>query len=396
MKLASNIEPGYGFLGGVIMGIASSMMMYFHGKISGMSGIVSSAAIFRPEDDKRWVWGFVGGAIVGGIIFINAHPSFFASETELSTGAAVVAGLLTGFGTRLGSGCTTGHGICGLPRQSPRSLAAVGTFMFVAVVSAILTRETGLKQPVERSETSNSELSDPAALVLPSLLAVLLLMALFSYNRWLESLVGARKPDGNCECSDAVHPTPSTYVLTLVCGLLFGVGLSVSGMCDPARVIGFLDFIGADGWDPTLMFVMAGGVLVNALTFYWMSSREHPPLLHPEGSAKLNAVIKFQLHPDNLKIDKKLLIGSAMFGAGWGLGGICPGPAVVGLGAYRRDSAIFVPAMLCGFALHEVFYGTSVVSVSYWMNEKKATQVAPPAEISGDVALTAPAVVDSA
>ena len=128
-------------------------------------------------------------------------------------------------------------------------------------------------------------------------------------------------------------------VLFLAAGGLFGTGLAVSGMTDPARVIGFLDVFGA--WDPALLFVMAGAVGVYGLGMVIL--RRFDGLKLPSAGSS--------------PIDYRLVIGSAIFGAGWGLGGFCPGPALANLGALRIEALLFVPAMATGMLLAQRFFG---------------------------------------
>jgi uncharacterized protein len=121
-------------------------------------------------------------------------------------------------------------------------------------------------------------------------------------------------------------------------GLLFGVGLAVSGMTRPAKIIGFLDFFGR--WDPTLLFVMAGAVGAYAAGLR-LARRRAAPYLGTSFEA-----------PSAGRVDARLLGGSALFGAGWGLSGFCPGPAVVAVGALAREAFVFLPAMLAGMWLY--------------------------------------------
>ena len=120
-------------------------------------------------------------------------------------------------------------------------------------------------------------------------------------------------------------------------GALFSLGLAMSGMTDPAKVLGFLDVTGA--WDPTLLFVMAGGVMVFAGAWQ-VSRRLRAPLLAPS----------FPELPD--RIDRRLVAGALLFGAGWGLAGSCPAPALASAGAGVEGSVIFVAAMAAGMYLH--------------------------------------------
>lgn len=129
-------------------------------------------------------------------------------------------------------------------------------------------------------------------------------------------------------------------VTEFLVGLLFGVGLIVAGMTDPSKVLGFLDLAGT--WDPSLAFVMGGGILVGLGAF---------------ATAKKRTTTFFggAMHlPTSTVFDKRLIGGGLLFGAGWGLAGFCPGPAIVSLGAGQPKAAVFVAAMLAGMAVFEM------------------------------------------
>lgn len=126
----------------------------------------------------------------------------------------------------------------------------------------------------------------------------------------------------------------------LLSGALFGAGLTVGGMVDPQRVRGFLDIFGA--WDPTLAFVMGGAVIVMAVAWRLQRGMAHPVFAE-----------KWSL-PDRTDLDAKLIIGAAIFGIGWGIAGICPGPAVASLALVPAKVLPFVAAMVAGMALHRV------------------------------------------
>lgn len=127
----------------------------------------------------------------------------------------------------------------------------------------------------------------------------------------------------------------------LIVGLLFGAGLVVSDMVNPARVLAFLDVFGA--WDPTLAYVM-GAALVPSALGYLASRRMGRPIFHTA----------FHI-PDNKVIDRRLVVGEALFGTGWGLVGYCPGPALAGLAFGTWETIVFVGAMVAGMWLHGVF-----------------------------------------
>ena len=126
-------------------------------------------------------------------------------------------------------------------------------------------------------------------------------------------------------------------VIGLISGVVFGFGLALSGMMNPARVRGFLDIFG--DWDPTLAFVMGGAMLIMALT--WAFQRR---------TIKPAYADDYHL-PDTKRVDARLLIGAGLFGAGWGLGGLCPGPAIASLGTQFLPAAVFCASMLAGMLL---------------------------------------------
>lgn len=126
----------------------------------------------------------------------------------------------------------------------------------------------------------------------------------------------------------------------LASGALFGAGLTISGMTDPARVLGFLDVFGR--WDPTLVFVMGGAVIVMAIAWR-IQARMKTPIFGE----------KFSL-PDRRDFDGRLVGGSALFGVGWGIAGLCPGPAVASLALSPLSVLPFLVAMLAGMAAHNI------------------------------------------
>ena len=129
----------------------------------------------------------------------------------------------------------------------------------------------------------------------------------------------------------------------LLAGTIFGAGLMLGGMTDPARVRGFLDLFGA--WDPTLAFVMGGAVLVMALAWLLQKRMQRPVF-----------ATSFAL-PDRSDITAKLVGGSALFGIGWGIAGLCPGPGFAALAIEPLSAAIFVAAMLAGVMLVRLVEG---------------------------------------
>jgi uncharacterized membrane protein YedE/YeeE len=135
-------------------------------------------------------------------------------------------------------------------------------------------------------------------------------------------------------------------LLALITGLIFGVGLVLSGMTEPTKVIGFLNIFG--DWDPSLAFVMMGAIGVHFTAYQW--------LIKPRRFPWLDAQFHLQ---EERKPDAKLLLGAAIFGAGWGLAGYCPGPGIVAVGAGSLGAVVFVGGMVGGVLLFRATTGTT-------------------------------------
>lgn len=141
-------------------------------------------------------------------------------------------------------------------------------------------------------------------------------------------------------------------VASLLCGFIFGCGLTVSGMIQPAKVLGFLDIFGipSGSWDPSLAVVMAAGLAVSAIGYAALGTRS--PLFE-----------KNSLWPTKRDIDRPLLAGAVLFGLGWGLVGLCPGPAVANLATLSLPVIVFVAAMAIGMLVHDLWTTRGVAVV---------------------------------
>ena len=128
-----------------------------------------------------------------------------------------------------------------------------------------------------------------------------------------------------------------SFLINLVIGLIFGLGLVISGLANPEKVLNFLDITG--NWDPSLALVMGAAVVTAFIGFRMVFARKKPL-----------CAVDFDV-PANRKADKSLITGSILFGIGWGLGGICPGPAITTVGLAATGTLIFVPAMIAGMLI---------------------------------------------
>jgi len=135
-----NFTPIASTVGGLLIGLAASLMLLLHGRIAGISGIVGG--LLKPRaGDMSWRLLFVSGLIAGGLAFAFNRPEVVADDLDRSLVAIAAAGLLVGVGTRMGSGCTSGHGVCGLSRFSVRSAVAVATFMTTGIITVWFSQQ---------------------------------------------------------------------------------------------------------------------------------------------------------------------------------------------------------------------------------------------------------------
>lgn len=135
----SEFTPASSLIGGILIGTSASLLILLNGKIAGISGIVSS--LLHPQNnDNSWRWAFLFGLVIAPVIYRAIHT---LPSVTVNAGSAtlIIAGLLVGLGTRYGSGCTSGHGICGISRLSPRSIAATIAFMSAGAFSVFLFRQ---------------------------------------------------------------------------------------------------------------------------------------------------------------------------------------------------------------------------------------------------------------
>jgi len=309
-------------LGGVLVGGAAFLMLHLNGSIMGVSGMFKGS--FKGLVDRKPVadWSqkplFVAGLLLGGLFASYLFPqSMRIWPQTYPLWRIVVGGLLVGSGTALSNGCTSGHGICGLARLSKRSLAAVATFMATGAVIATAASSASAASGSVTGYRSGNGVGWVASLAVG---ASLLLLA--SLTPRLDGVVS----------KDARE-----YAVVLLSGSAFSIGLAVAAMTDPVVVGSFLD-LHPDTWNPTLAFVMIGGLAVNFPLYQW--------IIRPKVTCGKIDV------PSSTIIDVRLIVGASMFGSGWGLAGVCPGPAIVLLPAFDPAEAhllwVWVALFLCG------------------------------------------------
>eukprot|EP01050_Picozoa_sp_SAG11_P018025 SAG11_NODE_2667_length_3114_cov_3.233167_4_plen_402_part_00 len=332
--------------GGAVLGVATMVKLGINGNILGISGIVNgiSVVVAKPGPAEPYFWRFsflVGFLIAGGVLRATAPEALQPFPASMSLIYTAGGGVLVGFGTSVGCGCTSGHGISGLTRFSPRSMVATISFMIAGFLAASLNGSSGFfakAEPLPPPVELPWSLACSLALVV---LAIGFIPVVSTLTRHHGENEGTTSPD---------HP--ARLATEVVVATLFGLGLGISGMGRPEQVLGFLD-VGDGTWDPTLAFVM-GSALAIAVPVYHLrlKSDSFTPLLN----SKLDL-------PKKTKIDAQLIIGSILFGIGWGLTGACPGPALIGIFAPPIDgdhvwplnrNGAFMGGMVGGTLVHKL------------------------------------------
>mmetsp|Transcript_23935 Transcript_23935/g.40967 ORF Transcript_23935/g.40967 Transcript_23935/m.40967 type:complete len:321 (+) Transcript_23935:468-1430(+) len=242
----------------------------------------------------------------------------------------LLGGFLVGFGTRLGNGCTTGHGICGMARLSLRSFVGVMSFMFTGILfaSVLPVSNPHVREMPHEYVFEKYAATTATNAIVSVAVAIVGMFALFGMTRkFSSSAVNTTENE-----MDEWKNSRRKIIPSIGAAIVFASGLLVSQMTIYSKIFGFLDFslIPKGSWDPTLVMVMGGGFLVSLISYQWVDGynlvKNSNALKCPLGQK--DTVGKFSI-PTNKIIDGKLILGEAIFGLGWGMAGLCPGPAMV-------------------------------------------------------------------
>lgn len=310
-----------------MIGLSAASLLLLNGDILGASGIMAN--IFtnptKAMSDPSSLWSL---AFLTTFLIVSVSMPQFAVDLRSSDDpnvpipsafAFALGGLLTGFGTRLGNGCTSGHGVCGLGRRSPRSLVAVLTFMVTGIATSVLvtspTSSLSEYTSILRADGREIVQFDPR---LGYAVALFMATALVTLPMRASS-----KEKGGIRNSDRAKVPGAALA-----GGIFAGGLALSGMVVPSKLYSFLNATGiADGnWDPTLVAVLGSAVVISFLSYQFVPNfgvftNSKKALSHPIKASDFHV-------PANRKIDFNLVCGEAIFGIGWALALLCPGPAL--------------------------------------------------------------------
>lgn len=306
-------------LGGGCIGMSTVWGALLEGRVTGISGELRRATLGVPRSAL-----FVTGLVGGGWALGSASLLPFGVDVlgALAWQRVALASFCVGAGAKLANGCTSGHGVCGLARFSRRSAAAVGTMMTTAMATASVFRTASMipiPKILDVVRASSWERIAPLLLTAVAAPPLLAAATYFAHKRAWPRI--ARIAHG------AAH---------VARGFLFATGLMISGMANPVKTLGFLDLRSA--WDPSMALVFASAVPPAAIAFTQLQKGFKPFL---RDSIEL---------PTRSDIDRRLISGAALFGLGWGLIGMCPGPAITYLGAIpsSRNAQIAVASITGG------------------------------------------------
>ena len=321
-------------IGGGIMSLASSLHLYLNGKITGISG-----SLFRSITLTDFSYNF---SFITGMLFLSSFikividpmsppetvdsPVFMESTSkfvgDLSIIGFIIAGFLVGFGAKMGNGCTSGHGVCGLPRLSKRSIVAICLFMIFGVLTATIRYYIPFLRPSSYAFNVWESYFIYIGMLILSILG-------FGANLWNVYKSGIK---------DKVRD----ILISFGVGCLFSYGLFESGMIQRHVVLEFLTL--GKVWNYQLAFVLGTAVGINLFTFNFILKKI------PRPRYKENYDL-----PTKTEVDNKLCVGAAIFGIGWGLAGICPGPAVLACYLYCPQTLAFFIFLCIGMYIESIF-----------------------------------------
>jgi uncharacterized membrane protein YedE/YeeE len=322
----NNIVPA--FLGGLIICLATSLNLYLKGRMTNVTNTIHGV-ITLEKPRLAWKSCTLAGLIFAGALSFHLYGFGYIGEmylfdlplvfiNGLDYAGWILGALLIGFGARLSNGDTSAHAFCGVPRCARRAIVATVVFLFTGCLLANLRfNYPFFYDTVWAGTTSSADVGTSANIAIG--LCALILVFSFITNDY--------GSDGAMD-----------VLISFLLGFLYGVGLIVAGVCKRNKILSFLTF--DDQWDPSYLFVLVAVIVGNWLTFNCIFARGQPT----QGS-------RFEV-PNSVVIDVKLILGAALFGAGWGITGLCPGPALVVAPLYiPQIIALFLPCVAFGQVL---------------------------------------------
>ncbi|KAJ6075263.1 hypothetical protein N7499_007349 [Penicillium canescens] len=305
--------PVHTTLGALLLFQGSSGLLLHNGAVFGISSLLSGIAFNPSRDNVPIIAGLVSSVVPVYLFAPSLIPSYPAAPHSWASAAATLGvGFLLGWGTKNGRGCTSGHMLCGLSRLSPRSLIATAVFFTTALLTANFVGG-GANIPACGATPCYTPVY-PSGPELVFMAGATILAGITNFG------IVPRK----------VHRSEESRVaFSFIAGLEFGLGLLISGMADPAKVLQFFAFLTEPSrFDPSLALIILFGIGPSLFTFM----TERPGQVFDKGKvvAKPTLAEKWRLPTATVAdIDWRFVAGAASFGLAWGLRGVCPGPAVL-------------------------------------------------------------------
>ena len=322
------LEPLYpwalwALLGGAFIAISCTLNLYLSGRITGMSSIFYTLINWDTKEGLTWKYIFLVGMVTPVYILylldakINDVLMFDTSCRNIW--GFIVGGLIVGLGTKIGNGCTSGHAVCGIARLSKRSIVATCIFLACGLgIGTLFTSQKWLRDPSDWNDFRVNTFKYISYALIGLLFAGGVYVAITEYKKKSE------------------NKTLIDMAISFALGAFFGVGLAVSGMCNPSKIVAFLSI--NDNWDLSLIFVMMSAVGINLVTFQLILRNYEAPVF----SGKFPSV--------KSEFDLPVIVGPILFGIGWGIAGLCPGPGMLGL-FLLPQGFLFVAALAIGQVL---------------------------------------------
>ncbi|KAI9768313.1 MAG: hypothetical protein M1840_004921 [Geoglossum simile] len=304
-------------LGALLLHQATTNLLFRNGKVLGVSSILANALSGVAGEDAWLLAGMGAGAVLVRAVLPTLVPSFGTVGQWWRVGMMAV---MAGWGSKNAMGCTSGHMLCGLSRLSARSAAATAIFFTAAVVTANLFPQPGITHCLEGPCYALSVPPTREALALIGLTA-----GIFYANTHIPHIPPAK-----------VHPRT---IVAFLAGLEFALGLILSGMADPAKLLRFFNVRDPSGFDPSLSLVLLLGVVPNLVETKWRGF-SRPPTFAPAFDLPTATVAD---------IDWRFVAGAAVFGVSWGLTGVCPGPGFLRSILQPQWGLSWIPGFVLGY-----------------------------------------------
>ncbi|GLB34853.1 putative sulphur transport [Lyophyllum shimeji] len=308
----SSPTPVQSFLGGIGLSLPVHALLLLNGNVFGISGFLHRAVRGGKEAAVA-----VSGLVLGGA-YVGFQEGGGPQPFNVGVGRLALAGFLVGLGSKLSNGCTSGHMICGVSRFSVRSIVATVTFFITGVLTV---RALPSDLPPTRSMDWTFGANGQALLAMQAVVAVL-----------LYSWVARNQQPPSKEDSLPETQSKSRLLAFFASAFEFALALRLSNLSEPTRVLSFLSLPWHPAFDPSLAFLAVGALLMSIVLYQGFRGSEKP-LLGGRWSV-----------PKGGPIDAKLIAGAAIFGIGWGLAGVCPGPALVNLGRALSGGSGILPS----------------------------------------------------